>query len=421
MRVAQRLIQFLAILSVAAASIAQTTPTPPLPPDEDPPPSLLAEAADESRPESLPNVNIYLPEGQASIRLRKLIRNVLFESQIDYEFVSGDISTYLRYKYYSRNYTYRIGVFDSIEFPDLGETDSTTEFERTRGALFLVGVPRDYNRRYFWLVQGDNLSFGDLENVDNKKKNFYTKLAYQFGTQFDERMNSIAGETRGRITPVLTAFREIGPQRTGYALALTQTTNIQGGDINEVGEYDYSLGDYRYTKFEAEALRRFDVSSTTFIFSRAHFGAFGAYDDIPNRDEKPEIERYSIPRYEMFRLGGREALRAIDANDDSIGTHEFHLTNEYFVPFFRNRDFSVGPVHWNTMYGIGYVGAGTVGFDYDQITKTDRYVVDAGLGSEMAITVRDFEVLISFIYAHTVVAPDELEGGNFRISLRTVR
>ena len=421
MRTAQRLILFLAILSIAAVAPAQTTPTPPLPPDEDPPPSLLAEAADESRPESLPSVNIYLPEGQASIRLRRLIRNVLFESQIDYEFLSGDISTYLRYKYYARNYTYRIGVFDSIEFPDVGETDSTTEFERTRGALLLVGVPRDYDRRYFWLLQGDNLSFGDLQNVDNKKKNFYTKLAYQFGTQFDERMNSIAGETRGRITPVLTAFREIGPQRTGYTIALTQTTNLQGGDVNELGEYDYSIGDYRYTKFEAEMLRRFDVSSRTFIFSRAHLGAFGGYDDIPGRDDQPEIERFSIPKYEMFRLGGRESLRAIDADDKSIGTHEFHLTNEYFVPFFRNRDFRVGPVHWNTMYGIGYLGAGTVGFDYDQITKTDRYVVDAGLGSEMAVTVRDFEVLLSFIYAHTIVSPDELKGGNFRFSLRTVR
>lgn len=402
----------LAILSDPSPILAQ----------DDPPPSLATEAERDTRPESLPNVNIYLPEGQASIRLKKLIRNVLFESQIDYEFVNGDISTYLRYKYYARNYTYRIGVFDTIEFPNVGEK-STTEFERVRGGLLLVGIPRDYDRRFYWLLQGDSLTFGDLQNVDNKKRNFYTKLAYQFGSQFDERLNSIVGESRGRITPVLTAFREIGPQRTGFAIALTQTTNVGGGgEFNDAtNNYDYALGDYRYTKMEAEGLRRFDVSSTTFIFSRLHLGAFAGYDDIPNREEKPEVERYSIPRYEMFRLGGRESLRSIDEGEFSIGTHELHLTNEYFVPIFRNRDFRVGPVHWNTLYGIGYVGAGSVGFGADEVTKGDRWVVDAGVGSEMALTIRDFEVLVSFLYAHTVKAPGELEGSNFKISLRTIR
>ncbi len=412
MRISGSAFLLLAILSATAPLLAQ----------DDPPPSLASEAERDTRPESLPNVNIYLPEGQASIRLKKLIRNVLFESQIDYEFVNGDISTYLRYKYYARNYTYRLGVFDTIEFPNVGEK-STTEFERVRGGLLLVGIPRDYNRRYFWLLQGDSLSFGDLGNVDNKKRNFYTKIAYQFGSQFDERLNSIAGESRGRITPVLTAFREIGPQRTGYAIALTQTTNVGGaGEYNDVTEnFNYSLGDYRYTRLEAEGLRRFDVTANSFVFSRLHLGAFAGYDDIPFREDKPEVEQYSIPRYEMFRLGGRESLRSIDEGEFSIGTHELHLTNEYFVPVFRNRDFRVGALHWNTLYGIGYLGAGTVGFGFDQIAKSERLVVDAGIGSEMALTIRDFEVLISFIYAHTVKAPSELEGSNFKISLRTVR
>jgi len=33
-------------------------------------------------------------------------------------------------------------------------------------------------------------------------------------------------------------------------------------------------GDYRYTKVEAEALKRFDPSSTTFFVSRLHVGFF---------------------------------------------------------------------------------------------------------------------------------------------------
>ena len=179
-----------------------------------------------------PSVNVYVPEGQASIRIRKLIRNVLFESQIDYRFVNGDVSTFLRYKYYAKNYTYKFGVFDTIGFPDIGSR-STQEFERVRGGLLLTEFPRDYNKRYFWLVQDDRLTFGDTTRVDNRKNNIYTKFGYQFGTQFDERLNAIVGETRGRIVPVLTAFREIGPQKLSLAVALTESAGISTGAAAE--------------------------------------------------------------------------------------------------------------------------------------------------------------------------------------------
>src|SRR5439155_17527192 len=127
-------------------------PTPPPPatqptPPPTPPLSTVA-ASGYDRRDTLPNV--YLADGRASIRLRKLIKNVLFESQIDYKFVTGDISTFLRYKYYAQNFTYKIGVFDTIEFPDIGR-GSSQEFQRVRGGLLLTEFPRDYNKRYFWL------------------------------------------------------------------------------------------------------------------------------------------------------------------------------------------------------------------------------------------------------------------------------
>ena len=401
-------------------------------PDAEAPPAL-SDAASQSyeRREALPDVNIYVPEMQMSIRLRKLIRNALFESQIDYEFIEGDISTFLRYKYYARNYTYRIGVFDQIEFDQIGE-DSDEEFERTRGGLLLVGVPRDYDERFFWLLQGDNTSFGNLLNVDNQRKNFYTKFAYQYGTQFDERLNSIVGETRGRITPVLTAFRDIGPQRSSYAIALTQTLNVSGGELDvERDAYNYMLGDYRYTQLRVEGLRRFDIGDTSFIFSRAHIGAFAGYDEYPNRANLPEYERYTVPRHELFRLGGREALRAIDG-DDSLGTHEFHLTNEYFRPIFRNRNYRLGPLRAETLYGILYLGTGVVGFGADTITKTKDFVVDAGVGFEAALGAREWDVLVGVIWATTIKAPScaeddntlecrDLQGSNIRFFARTAR
>jgi hypothetical protein len=430
-----RSLTILAALLVVPASALAQEPPPAQPPPQPPPVLSDTAAAAYERRDALPTVNVYLPEGRASLRLRRLIKNVLFESQIEYEFVNGDISTYLRYKYYARNYFYRIGVFDTIEFPEVGTT-STTEFERVRGGLVLVGIPRDSNNRYFWLVQNDRFTFGDLFEVDNKKNNIYTKVGYQFGTQFDERMNAIVGETRGRITPVLTAFRDIGPQRTGLAASLTQSVRFGCSTVTDEATGmtgQDCTGAYRYTQLQAEGLRRFDVGRTSFIFSRVHLGAFGGYDEPEDRKNRPLVERFSIPRAEMFSLSGREALKGVDNNEQSRGTHEFHITNEYFRPIFRNRDFKTGPLRWNTMYGIAYFGTGTVGFDYDQIAKTDEYVFDAGLGFEAAATVRDFEVLLSVIYAKVLKAPKcttemqeaeqcrDLAGSNFIVSLRTIR
>jgi hypothetical protein len=405
MRLVRFVFAVVAILTAASALEAQTAQAPA---DATPPP-LLAEttAGTPERREALPSLNVYLPEGTASVRLRKLIKNVLFESQIDYRFVSGDISTFLRYKYYAKNFTYRIGVFDQIGFPEVGSRSSANEFQRVRGGLLLLGFPRDYNRRYFWLLQDDRLTFGDVNNVDNRKNNVYTKFGYQYGTQFDERLNAIVGESRGRLTPVLTAFRDIGPQKTGLAAALTESAHI-------------GTGSYKYTKLEAEGLHRIDVTANTFIFSRLHAGTFIGYETLPGRNDLPEVERHSIPLYEMFQLGGRDALKGI-SDVKSEGTQELHLANEYFVPVFRNRDLKTGIIHWNTMYGIGYFGAGAVGFHPTEVFKSNNAVADAGLGSELALTVRDYDVLISVVYAHTLHAPDELKGGKLRFYIRTVR
>ena len=417
-----------AIVSLAVSAQTpppQSTPPPPSTPQSPPPagsPGVLSDAASGAyeRRDTLPSVNIYLPEGQASIRLRKLIRNVLFESQIDYEFINGDISTFLRYKYYARNYTYRIGLFDSIEFPDLASTNDK-DFERVRGGLLLVGVPKDYNNRYFFLLQNDQLTFGDTLRPDDQTSNIYAKAGYQYGTQFDERLNGIVGEQRGRITPVLTAFRDIGPQKTGLAAAITQAASVLSSD-------------YTYTKFEAEGLRRFDLTATSFVFSRLHLGTFLAREEVEvdplprdrdgdgDLDPTPEWEFYNIPQNELFRLGGREALKSVGSNESAIGTQEIHLTNELFVPIFRNRDYKLGPLYWNTLYGIGYIGAGIVGFDFEDLTDTGNAVIDVGLGTESAITYQDWEIYLSVLAAHPVVKPDALDGGTkIRFAIRTVR
>ena len=416
---ARRTVRLSLLFLVATIAFGQEPPAPssiPPPVPTSPPevqPSVLARAAGAERHDSLPNVNIYLPEGQADVRLRKLIKNVLFESQITYRFINGSISTFLRYKYYARTYTYKLSVFDTIEFdvPGVGGS-SSREFQRVRGGLFLMEFPRDYNHRYFWLVQDDRLTFGDVNNVDNRKNNIYTKFGYQYGTQFDEHLNAIVGESRGRVLPVLTAFREIGPQKLSYAAAVTESARVY-------------TGDYRYTKFEGEVLRRWDVSPTSFVVTRAHLGTIPFRSTIPNPqpgpDTRPQIDRYTVPTYEMFTLGGREALRSIGGGDEGTGTNEIHMTNEYFVPIFRNRDYRTWALHWQTMYGIGYVGVGNVGFRLADAARVRDFAADAGLGAEASVAVRDFDVLFSVVFAHTLRAPDDLGGNRVKFSIRTIR
>jgi len=395
----KRLLAPLLLLLSAVPVVAQT---------EEPIPT--GDIGGYDRKDSFPYINLYLPEGQASIRLRKLIKNVLFESQIDYKFVTGDISTFLRYKYYARDFTYKIGLFDQIGFESI--QSSSLNFSRVRGGLVLFELPRDNNHRYFGLLQDDRLTFGDSTNLDNRKNNIYVKLGYQYGTPFDDRLNAIVGESRGRITPVLTAFRDVGPQRTALAVGLTESAHV-------------GVGDYAYTKLDAEGLRRWDVTSSSFLVSRVHIGSMLTKQTIRPCAPLiapcvPEIERFSVPLYEMFQLGGRDALKGVKSTA-SYGTDESHITNEFFVPVFRNRDFRTWLLHWNTMYGIGYLGAGNVGFSNSTFVKVRDYVVDAGLGTETGLTVRDFDVLLSLVVAHTIRAPETLKGTQIRFSVRTTR
>lgn len=396
------------------APVPAPAPAPPEPtaaPPAQPPatqPGVLSRAAGGAydRRDSLPSVNVYLPEGQASIRLRKLIRNVLFESQIDYKFAQGDISAYLRYKYYARQFTYKLSVFDTIEFGDIGQSKNE-DFQRVRGGLLLLTFPKDYNHRYFTLLQNDHLTFGDIDRVDNDNNNIYVKLGYQYGTEFDERLNSIVGESRGRIVPVLTAFRELGPQKFSLAAAVTESGKIANAD-------------YNYTKFETEAIKRWDITPVSFIVTRGHVGSFITRG---TRDQNaPNFERYSIPLYELFRLGGREALRSVSTDEEiGTGTNEIHLTNEYFFPVFRNRNFHKLGMTWQTLYGIGYVGAGNVGFEYRDLVRARDFAADAGLGFEASLGIRDFNVLFSVLYARTVRDVGDLGGNKVRFSIRTVR
>ena len=138
------------------AATAETTPVAaatPVPAE----PSAPAPPPEPEKTGIFPDVNIYLPEGRADIRLLKPIRNSLFENQINYNFVSGDISAFLRYKYYGRRATSTFTFFDSIEFEELEQLSN--DFSRTRGALYLQRRPINYYNRFYGLLEFDRLTF----------------------------------------------------------------------------------------------------------------------------------------------------------------------------------------------------------------------------------------------------------------------
>src|SRR5262249_34995178 len=147
-------------------------PSPTRPPDE---------RSSTMRPEDtglIPRLNLYLPEGQADFRLSKLIKNSLFENQFDYDFVSGDIAAFLRYKYYGVEQTLTISAFDAVRFRSFERFSQ--DYDRVRGVNTLLRRPLGYQKRLSFLAEFDRLSYSaNQNNPDNDKTNVYAKLGYQ--------------------------------------------------------------------------------------------------------------------------------------------------------------------------------------------------------------------------------------------------
>ena len=64
----------------------------------------------------LPRLDIYFPEGDLDLRVNRLINKTFFEGQVKYNFINGDITAFLRYRYYGYRRTTQFTVFDSISF-----------------------------------------------------------------------------------------------------------------------------------------------------------------------------------------------------------------------------------------------------------------------------------------------------------------
>ncbi|MFL6292414.1 MAG: hypothetical protein ACJ759_16095 [Thermoanaerobaculia bacterium] len=400
---------FLLVLNTLPLRGQEPEPTPA--PEATPPPPAPAED-EEPRPKPqseryLPRLDVYFPEGDLDLRVNRLINKVFFEGQVKYNFIKGDISAFLRYRYYGFQRVTQFTVFDAIEFEDV--KDFSSDFDRVRGTLLLLQWPHSFQQRTFLLAELDRIS-SNKEEVARilrlGRTNTYVRFGYQLGTPEDARSNAIVGETRARSERLFTAFREIGPGGFGFTGALTSS-------------FDLGIGDFDYLKLETEVLKRFDVSERTFLVGRLHAGSFLRSGERDRRDlPEPfdEFDLLAIPLGEFFRLDGRENLKGVD--EKLRGTEEIHTTWEYFFPWFLGQDRRFLKLNWSNWYWILYGGIGNVGLERDIYTDFGEYIPDAGIGFESSFNLRKYRFFLSGIVAQALKGDGGVEA---RVSVKSYR
>jgi hypothetical protein len=356
----------------------------------------------------LPRVDLYFPENELDLRVSRLINKTFFEGQVKYDFIGGDITAFLRYRYYGYKRTTQFTVFDAIEFDDIDDSVSE-DFDRVRGTLFLFQWPYSYGSRTFGLIELDRISSNKSADPNSEffvrrdQTNPFVRLGYQLGTPDDGRSSAIAGETRARTERLFSAFREFGPGDATFTTALTY-----GG-----------LGDFDYVKLEFEALKRFGTSTRTFLIGRLRGGTFphvGKTDPellLPNPDP---IDFFAVPSSEVFRLDGRENLKGL--KERLRGLEQLLTTWEYFFPWFLQSNRSFLWLDFDNWYWIFYTGIGTIGLDRKVYTDFDSYIPDIGIGFESSVRLRKYRFFLSGIVAHALKGDGGIEA---RISVKSYR
>jgi hypothetical protein len=359
----------------------------------------------------LPRLDVYFPEGDLDLRVNRLINRTFFEGQVKYNFINGDITAFLRYRYYGYNRTTQITVFDSISFDSIDQ-NVTSDFDRVRGTLLLMEWPHDYNNRTFFLSELDRISTnrGTAQGSDflvrRDQTNTFVRLGYQLGTPDEGRSSAIAGETRARTERLFSAFREFGPGDSTITAAVTYG-------------FPYGIGNFNYVKFEFEALKRFDISERTFLIGRLRGGTFPYLAKADPKTVPPlpdPIDFYAVPRSEAFNIDGRENLKGV--RDNTRGTDMLFTTWEYFFPWFLDKERPFLHLNWESWYWVLYAGYGTIGLNHSVYTDFSTYYPDLGIGFESSVRLRRYRFFISGIVAQALKGNGSLEA---RISVKSYR
>jgi hypothetical protein len=359
----------------------------------------MGEQAETPIERFLPEVDLLFPEGALDLKVSRLVNKVLFEGQVRYAFVSGDITAFLRYRYYGYDRTTQVEVFDDISFGRLQSL--STRFDRTRGANVFFESPRTYSFRSFALGEVDRISSNRQAFLStNNRTNTFVRFGAQLGTPGDSRTQAIVGDTRAHFPSIFTAVREIGPGQFGFTAALT---------------YGFPLGNFDYVKLEAQALKRFDFTDRTFLIGTVHEGSF-LYRQVTRATATDPQDRYAIPLAEFFNIGGADNLKGL--SNSLIGTQEVHTTWELFTPWFLGQHRRLLGLEWQSWYWIGYAGLGSLGFDSKTYTNLAGYIPDTGLGFESSARLWRYRFFLSGIVARPLKGSHHVEA---RFSVRTYR
>jgi len=364
-------------------------------------------AQDEDEPHRgdegfLPRLDVYFPEGDLDLRVNRLVNQVFFEGQVKYNFIDGDISAFLRYRYYGFKRVYQLTGFDSLEFDNLEQFSD--EFERVRGFLVLTQWPHDYHHRTSLLAEIDRIISNKTElQFDNNRTNTYVRLGYQIGTPNDTRSNAVVGERRAEVERLFTPYRKIGPGDAGLSAAATWG-------------FDFGIGDFDYVKVEAEGLKRVDLPRGEFLVGRVHAGTFPVTPLRPGAEDRDEADRYTIPRSELFRLDGRTNLKGV--SERVRGTEQLYATVELFHPWFEDEDRRALWLNWETWYWVLYSGLGTTGFDTSVYTDWSTYYPDLGLGFESAFRLKKYRFFLSGVVARAFAGEGDVQA---RLSIKSYR
>jgi len=392
----------------APPPVTPPAPAPPAPAGEGSTPGVEVPA----RPAEgiLPRLDVYFPEGDLDLRVNRLVNSTFFEGQVKYNFIDGSITAFLRYRYYGLNRTTQFTVFDDIEFDRLDQ-NVTQDFDRVRGTLLLLEWPHSYNQRTFALMEIDGISSNRRESgsqffVRKDRTNTFVRLGYQLGTPDEGRSSAIAGETRARTQRLFSAFREFGPGEATLTVAGTYG-------------FPFGVGDFDYVKLEFEALKRFDVSTRTFLIGRLRGGTFphtGRTEPSALPPQPQDIDFLAFPRSEALKIDGRENLKGLRRRRG--GTELLFTTWEYFFPWFLESHHRFVKLDFQNWYWILYTGFGTIGLDRKVYTDLGSYVPDAGIGFESSFSLRKYRFFLSGIVAQALKGDGGLEA---RISVKSYR
>ena len=321
----------------------------------------------------------------------------MVQTQFEYDFVSGDIAAFLRYKYYGASQSFTLSAFDTLSFKPL--SSSSLDFERVRGVNGLLRRSLSLDARLLLLGEVDRLTFSKVhQNPDNQRTNVILKGGFQYGIGDDEKSNRISGDPTERIRRLFSAYRTIGAGGRSFSAALTLGT---------------PAGDFAYLKAEGEGIQVLDLGGPRLV-GRLHVGLF-PWRPYGPPDESSIEKPFQIPGAEFFHLDGRDALKG--AKTTERGVNEVHLTGEGFFPVFESRDISFSRVSLNNFHAVGYLGFGNVGDTGAVFTRLHDYRADVGVGFEASFSYRRYKIFISALAARVI---QESGSPRFLLSARSL-